>query len=102
MMDPVEWLGTWEPIPCAGRHCKTYPAPFAHGYQWRGPEMSRQPRPGRGDPRRSHVQRAIPVDGSVTEPAPSWSKSPQARFWLEEKRPSVGARLRAWLKGAAR
>lgn len=40
------------------------------------------------------VIRAIPVDGRV---GASWAESPQARFWLDEPRPSVWKRIFTWL-----
>ena len=48
------------------------------------------------------VDRAIPVDGAVTDPAPSWSRSPQARFWLEPERKSIRELIRLKIKKAVR
>ena len=42
------------------------------------------------------VVRAIPADGNVNG-TPSWGQSPQARFWLDEEKPSLWKRFRAWL-----
>ena len=101
-MTPSEWLGMWEPIEAPGRHTKLYPAGFAQGYQYRACQIDKRPR--RADileEMTERVQRAIPVDGSIDEKTPSWAKSPQARFWLEEPKPSLGERLRAWLRRAA-
>lgn len=42
------------------------------------------------------VVRAIPADGNVNG-KPSWGQSPQARFWLDEEKPSLWKRFRAWL-----
>lgn len=61
-----------------GKHVRlTLPATSGIGYP---PQWSFQ------DPLR--VDRAIPVDGAVTDPAPSWVRSPQARFWLEPEKPT--------------
>ena len=46
------------------------------------------------------VSRAIPADGNVTDPGPSWQKSPQARFWLEPERKSIRELIRLKLKKA--
>ena len=84
MIDAYAWLCMWEPIEAPGRHTKLYPADDAHGYRFGPP-------PGAG------VSRAIPVDGKVEETPPSWSRSPQVRFWMDEPKPSVWARIRRWL-----
>lgn len=83
-MDPVAWLGRWEPIEAPGRHTKTTPAYFAHGYQY-DPHSFRQ----------TGVSRAIPADGRV---GASWERSPQARQWLEPERVSIWERFKEWLK----
>ena len=87
MIDAYEWLGTWEPIEAPGRHCKQYPAGFAHGYQY-DPHVFRQ----------KGVSRAVPVEGRVGG-KPDWQISPQARFWLNESKPSLAERVLAWLRG---
>lgn len=46
------------------------------------------------------VSRAIPVEGLVTDPGPSWARSPQARFWLESKKPTPIQRTLMALKRA--
>ena len=99
MVDPMEWLGTWEPIESVGKHTSVVPAAFAHGYQYRMPEMDRRPK--WYSPVPVGVSRAIPVDGSVKEPEKSWARSPQARFWLEEPKKPLGARIREWLRRSA-
>ena len=75
-----------------GKHVRlTLPATSGIGYP---PQWSFQ------DPLR--VDRAIPVDGAVTDPAPSWSRSPQARFWLEPEPENIPTLIRRTLKKAAR
>jgi len=85
-MDGYEWLGLWEPLEAPGKHCKMYPALFAHGYQY-DPHVFRQ----RG------VSRAVPVDGRV---GPSWERSPQVKRWMEKEKPTIltliVSMLRAW------
>lgn len=69
----MDWLGRWEPPYYWGKH------------EQRIPVTDGQPYP---------VIRAIPVDGIV---GPTWMQSPQARFWLDETRPSVWKRILTWL-----
>ena len=83
-MNPIDWLGRWEPIEAPGRHCRRYPANFSQGYQY-DPHQYRQ----------HGVSRAIPVDGRI---GASWERSPQARFWLEPERVPVLRRNLEWLK----
>lgn len=83
-MSGYEWLGRWEPLEAPGRHCRRYPAQFAHGYQY-DPHRFRQ----------SGVSRAIPVEGTV---GPAWENSPQVRAWLEPERVPVLRRILEWLK----
>lgn len=99
MVDPIAWLGEWEQIESVGKHDIIYPAGFAHGYKWIGvPPMDRRPRVvNHDDPLRNRVQRAIPVDGTVSAVQPSWTQSPQARFWLEQEKKSLLQRFREWL-----
>ena len=103
-MDAYEWLGIWEPIEAPGRHCRLVPAEYAAGYQyiptWYG---SKAPRWNQDPPYSmwERVGRAIPVEGSVNDPPPSWEKSPQARYWLEKEKTPILARIRAWLKRSA-
>lgn len=73
-MNPIDWLGRWEPLDAPGRHSKVSEALFAHGYQWR--------------PVRAHFEsnRAI---------------CPQAQYWLEKEKPTLRERIIKWLKEAA-
>ena len=74
----------WQDAPenYLGKHIRlTLPATAGIGYPKPVQVFSFQ------DPQR--VDRAIPVDGAVTNPAPSWSRSPQARFWLEPEPESI-------------
>lgn len=104
MVDPIAWLGEWEPIESVGKHDIIYPAGFAHGYKWRGvPPMDRRPRVvNHDDPLRNRVQRAIPVDGTVSAVQPSWINSPQVRFWMQEPKKKLRTRILAWLRRPAR
>lgn len=83
-MDPITWLGQWEPIEAPGKHCRTYPANFAHGYQY-DPHLYRQ----------QGVSRAIPVDGRI---GASWERSPQARAWLEPEKKPLKQRILEWFR----
>lgn len=86
-MNPIEWLGRWEPIEAPGKHTRMYPASFSHGYQY-DPHVCRQ----------QGVSRDIPVDGRI---GASWERSPQARYWLEKEKPTILERIKRWLKEAA-
>ena len=99
MVDPVWWLGIWEPLDAPGRHQKRFPAPDARGYQYCPSFGGRwtpwsEPRPTMWD----RVGRAIPVDGVVADAPPSWTQSPQARYWLEPARPGVWKKFKDWLR----
>ena len=100
-MDAYEWLGVWEPIEAPGKHTKRIPAGFAHGYRY-GFAPDRIDRRPRMAERRStmwdRVGRAIVVDGTVTDAPPSWTKSPQARFWLGEEKAGLAERIRRWMR----
>lgn len=99
-MDAFEWLGEWEDIQAPGRHCQRIPAPDAFGYQY-CPTYYGSKVPWTAGPRYSmaeRVIRAIPVDGSVGDTQPSWTRSPQARHWLEPERIGILARFIKWLK----
>lgn len=89
-----------------GKHTKVYPAAFAHGYRFNPlaiPEIDHRPRPMQAPySMRDRVNRAIPVDGTVKDIAPTWSKSPQVKFWLEEPKKSLRQRIIAWLRRPAR
>lgn len=76
----MDWLGTWEQQEAPGRHSRMEPAYDAVGYQYHG-----------------QVLRAIPVDGRITETPPTWSRSPQVRFWLDAPKKPLGLRIREWL-----
>lgn len=102
MVDPIAWLGEWEPIESVGKHDRIYPAPFAHGYQWRGPVMSCQYGNLTGDIRqRGRTRTSIPMRTKSNGSLPSWYKSPQVRFWLEEEKVGVWKRFVRWLKKGA-
>ena len=100
MIDPVWWLGEWEPIEAPGRHTRRFPAEYAAGYQyvptWYGskaPSWKQDPPYSMWD----RVNRAIPVEGTVTDTPPSWAQSPQARHWLEPEKVGIWARIKKWL-----
>lgn len=61
------------------RHVKLVPAEDGRGYQYR---------PG--------IIRAIVADGSVAG-RPSWENSPQVRAWMDDPKPGLLKRFRAWL-----
>ena len=91
-MDANEWLATWEPIEAPGKHTAVRPAQFASGYTF--------------DPINTptlwdRVIRAIPVDGTVSDPEPAWMRSPQVRYWLQKEKPGLGERIRNWLRRPA-
>ena len=81
-MNAYEWLGTWEPLQAPGKHSRVVPVIGADGYP-------RVPPVGAG------VIRAIPAEGAV---GGSWSRSPQARYWLEPERKTILQRFAEWLK----
>lgn len=93
-MDAYDWLGRWEPINAPGRHSSMQAALFAHGYQWRPVWAKKEPLYSMWE----RVGRAIPVEGTVDDGPPSWHRSPQARFWLQEDRQTLMDRFREWLK----
>ena len=68
-----------------GKHRRVPKPPPIGGYHFQDPAM---------------VSRAIPVDGAVTEPGPSWAMSPQARYWLEPEPESIPTLIRRTLKKA--
>ena len=68
-----------------GKHRRVPVPPPIGGYRFQDPAM---------------VSRAIPVDGAVTEPGPSWAISPQARFWLEPEPVSIRELIRRKIKKA--
>ena len=88
----------WQDAPenYLGKHTRlTRPATAGIGYPKPAPVYSFQ------DPQL--VSRAIPADGNVTDPGPSWQKSPQARFWLEpEPKSIIPTLILRTLKKAAR
>ena len=57
----------WQAEAYFGKHHQLIPAEGAQGYSYTNPNM---------------VHREIPVEGTVTETAPSWHRSPQAAYWL--------------------
>lgn len=84
-MNAYEWLGAWEDIAAPGRHSRRYPAEDAKGYRF-------------GPPIWSGVGRAIPVDGTVSEPVRTdWERSPQVRYWLKPEKKSLAERIREWM-----
>ncbi len=93
------WLARWEPIEAPGRHTRIYPAGFATGYKYRMPDLDRRPKAQPVYSMRDRVNRAIPADGKVADPGPSWKRSPQVRFWLEAPKKSLKVRLKEWLTG---
>ena len=100
MIDPVWWLGVWEELDAPGRHQKRFPAPDAHGYKF-CPTYYGSKVPWDAGPRYTmwdRVNRAIPVEGTVTDTPPRWAQSPQARHWLEPERIGIWARFIKWLK----
>ena len=99
MVDPVWWLGVWEELDAPGKHDIKLPAPDGFGYvycrSYYGTKV-----PWNAGPRYTmwdRVNRAIPVDGTVTDVPPSWTQSPQARFWLEPENVGIWARIKKWL-----
>lgn len=99
MVDPVLWLGVWEELDAPGRHQKRFHAPDAHGYKY-CPTYYGSKVPWDTGPRYTmwdRVNRAIPVDGTVIDTPPSWTQSPQARYWLEPERIGIWARIKKWL-----
>ena len=100
--DVLEWLGTWGDIEAPGKHTPRYPAGFCCGYVYTGPRMRYVPQPVQPEPTMwDRVNRAIPVDGTVTETPPSWKKSPQVRFWLEKEGVPIWQRIKRWLRSPA-
>ena len=100
-MDAMEWLGAWEDLGAPGRHCRICPAEGAFGYPIpKSCYGSRAPKPPEGPVYSmwDRVNRAIPVDGAVGDDPPSWTRSPQARFWLEPEKKSLRQRFREWLR----
>lgn len=87
-----EWLAQWGDLTAPGKHSRMEPALFAGGYKYNpvpnGPVYTMWCR----------VNRAIPVDGTVEDPPPSWWRSPQARFWLEKEKVSLWKQIVSWLK----
>ena len=78
-----------------GKHARlTLPPTAGIGYPIPTPE----PAYSFQDPQR--VSRAIPVEGRVDDPGPSWSRSPQARFWLEPEPESIPTLILRTLKKA--
>lgn len=73
-----------EPEIYFGKHRRVPVPPPVGGYRFQDPHM---------------VSRAIPVDGAVTEPGPSWANSPQARYWLETEPVTIWDRLKKKLTG---
>lgn len=101
-MDTMEWLGTWEDTEAPGRHSRQYPAGFAVGYRFRGPGwIDRRPKARDEYSMWERVNRAIPVEGIVGDAPPSWEKSPQVRFWLDEPKKNLGQRIREWMMRGA-
>lgn len=103
-MTDTEWLARWEPIEAPGRHTRLYPAGFCHGYQYTGfCRMDKRPRADDGMYMEAadRVIRAIPVDGTVSDPEPAWMRSPQVRYWLQKEKPGLGERIRNWLRRPA-
>ena len=86
MIDPVEWLGTWEPARYFGKHEHyepvTGPGGYVYDYQTNGNLLT------------APVIRAIPVDGWV---GLSWTQSPQVKFWLDKPEPTILERIMDWL-----
>lgn len=98
-MDIFEWLGCWEDIEPPAKHDIKYPADGACGYQFYYCSYgSKAPRAERVYTMWDRVNRAIPVDGTVKDPPPSWERSPQASFWLRPEKESWLTRLIRWLK----
>lgn len=89
-MNTYEWLGQWEQADAPGKHQHMEPAIFAHGYQYcgqRGPVHTMW----------DCVNRAIPVEGTVKDPPPSWSRSPQVLCRLGVRKPGLLKRIADWL-----
>ncbi len=92
------WLARWEPIEAPGRHTRIYPAGFATGYKYRMPDLDRRPKAQPVYSMRDRVNRAIPADGVVADPGPSWARSPQVRFWLAPEKLPIWKRIKRWLE----
>ena len=68
MIDPVEWLGTWEPARYFGKHEHYEPVTGPGGYVY-----------------------------DYGRVGLSWTQSPQVKFWLDKPEPTILERIRDWL-----